>query len=130
MVTLIAAALALAMSAHQSADPAQPATRIRCEFRVFDGSDEVSSTTRVRIYSKGQRDNAIPTDTSGHADLATGVYDVQAVRERDGQVAGIRWLSGLLIERYPDEAGSHLEVLNFKPQYGALELRTAGGDFE
>jgi hypothetical protein len=106
------------------------AARIRCEFRVFDGNDEVSSSTRVRIYDKGQRDKGISTDGSGHADLTPGVYDVQAVRERDGQVVGIRWLTGLLIQQYPDEGGSHLEVLNFKPQYGVLELRTGDGEFD
>jgi hypothetical protein len=129
MVTLLAAALALASAAPQPAGTPQ-AARVRCEFRVFDGSDEVSSSTRVRIYDKGQRDNAIAPDASGHVDLAPGVYDVQAVRERDGQVAGIRWLTGLLIQRYPDENGSHLEVLNFKPQYGALELRTGDADLD
>jgi hypothetical protein len=51
------------------------------------------------------------------------MYDVQAIRQRDGQVLNIRWAEQLLVVRYPDEDGSHLQVLNFKFGFGALQLR-------
>jgi hypothetical protein len=111
------------LTAPQASPAAQPSP-IQCEFRVFDGGDEVSPSTRVRVYASGQRDNGVAADSTGHVQLAPGLYDVQALRERDGQVTGIRWVEHLLIQRYPDEQGHHLEVINFKPQYGALELRT------
>ncbi len=109
---------------------AQPAVPVACEFRVFDAADEISRETRVRIYPSGRRENPVRVE-AGRVSLAPGLYDVQAVRERDGRVTGMQWVEHLLIQRYPDEGGHHLEVINFKPQYGALELRTGGqGDYQ
>jgi hypothetical protein len=97
--------------------------RITCEFRVFDGGDEISRETRVVVYPSGRRENGVRIDARGRARLDAGLYDVQAIRERNGQVAGIRWLEHLLIVRYPDEEDFHLEIINFNTRYGALELK-------
>ncbi len=57
--------------------------------------------------------------------MPVGFYDAQAIREKRGEVAGLRWAEQLLVQRYPDEYGRHLEVINFKPGYGALQIRPA-----
>ncbi len=120
----IAPLFILAWLAQTPASP-PPAQPIACEFRVFDGADEVTRETRVRVYVNGQKENGVPADAAGRVPLGPGLYDVQLIRERNGQVTAIRWIEHLLVMRYPDEEGGHLEVANFKPQYGALELRTA-----
>lgn len=102
---------------------------IQCEFRVFDGDQEVSAETTLRIFPSGRREGGL---TAGPADrllagLVAGLYDVQAVRERQGKVVSIKWAERLVVMHYPDEAGFHLEVINFKPGYGALQLRPAIG---
>ena len=105
-----------------------PAT-VRLELRVFDGPEEVTGETRVRLFPRGQRTNDLPTTIApGQAITATvpvGFYDAQAIREKQGEVAGLRWAEQLLVQRYPDEYGRHLEVINFKPGYGALQIRPA-----
>jgi hypothetical protein len=116
--------LVQAVSASQAAPP------IQCEFRAFDGADEVTGETRVRVYANGRKGGGVPADSSGRIALTPGLYDVQVTRERDGQVRAIRWVDHLLIVRYPDEGGRHLEVTNFKPQYGALELRAPAAEYE
>lgn len=102
---------------------------VRLELRIFDGSDDVTAETRVRLFPRGQRTNDLPTTSSpGHAITATvpvGFYDAQAIREKRGEVAGLRWAEQLLVQRYPDEYGRHLEVINFKPGYGSLQIRPA-----
>ncbi len=117
-------ALSLLAAAPQTPPPAQSAPPVRCEFRVFDAGDEVTAGTKIVVYGSGQRSNPIAADARGRTPLVPGLYDVQVIRERGGQVTGIRWVEHLLIQHYPDEQGRHLEVINFKPQYGALELRT------
>jgi hypothetical protein len=103
-----------------------PAT-VRLELRIFDGPDDVTAETRVRLFPRGQRTNDLPTTSApGQAITATvpvGFYDAQAIREKRGEVAGLRWAEQLLVQRYPDEYGRHLEVINFKPGYGALQIR-------
>lgn len=114
------------------APPAPPTVgdgTVRLELRIFDGSDDVTAETRVRLYPRGQRTNDLPTTSAaGQAITATvpvGFYDAQAIREKRGEVAGLRWAEQLLVQRYPDEYGRHLEVINFKPGYGALQIRPA-----
>jgi hypothetical protein len=106
-----------------------PTTTVRLELRVFDGSDEVTGECRVRLFPRGQRTNDLPTTAApGQAITATvpvGFYDAQAIREKKDQVVGLRWAEQLLVQRYPDEYGRHLEVINFKPGYGALQIRPA-----
>jgi len=114
----------------------QPAdSPIQCEFRVFEGDQEVTAETTLKIYPSSKREDG---STLGPAErlqiaLPSGLYDVQAVREHQGKVVSIKWAERLVVMHYPDEAGFHLEVINFKPGYGALQLRPAIGalvDFE
>ena len=129
-----------ATPAPQSAVPASPqapppppvagdTSTVLLELRIFDGPDDVTGETRVRLFPRGQRTNDLPTtSTPGQAITATvpvGFYDAQAIREKRGEVAGLRWAEQLLVQRYPDEYGRHLEVINFKPGYGALQIRPA-----
>ncbi len=109
----------------QNAPPPQISPPVQCEFRAFDGADEVTRDTRITVYPGGQKKNGTPADKAGRVALLPGLYDVQLLRERDGRVIGIRWVEHLVIMRYPDEADRHVEVVNFKPQYGALELKVA-----
>src|SRR5690349_4055406 len=40
---------------------------VRLELRIFDGHDDVTAETRVRLYPRGQRTNDLPTTSSpGH----------------------------------------------------------------
>ncbi len=56
---------------------------------------------------------------------------MQAILERDGRVVNIRWANRLVVMPYPDEGGHHLEVINFKNGFGALQVRDPkGGPFD
>ena len=108
----------------------QPAdSPIQCEFRVFEGDQEVTSETTLKIYPSGKRDGGSTLDPAERLRIAlpAGLYDVQAVRARQGKVISIRWAERLVVMHYPDEAGFHLEAINFTPGYGALQLRPAIG---
>jgi len=113
---------------------AQPAedTTVRLQLRVFDGSEDVTKEARLTLYPRGQRTGDIPltlgADAAYEATVAPGFYDVQAIRERRGRVVGIRWVEQVLVQRYPDEYGRHLHVLNLNAAYGALQIRPAPGD--
>jgi hypothetical protein len=108
--------------------PASPTLAL--EIRVFAGSEEVTSETRVTIHRAGER--SAPIAQSETLDgrhvfkVAEGIYDAQVVRERDGRVLNIRWAERLVVMRYPDEGGRHLEVINFSNSYGALQVRSPG----
>ena len=100
---------------------------IRAEFRVFDGTSEVSSLTRLRVRPSGSTETGTVVEGSELAlDLKAGIYDVQAIRQESGHVVSVRWAENLVIMAYPDEAGRHLEVINFSNQFGALQLRWSG----
>jgi hypothetical protein len=105
---------------------------IRLEVRVFDGGDDVTHQTKVKLYQKGQRSSDIPMTAATSpgqpttAMVPVGFYDAQAIRERArGEAPNIHWALQWLVQRYPDEYGRHLEVINFKPGYGALQVRPA-----
>ncbi len=98
---------------------------VRCEFRAFDGSQEVSSETHLRIYQSGSRTERRNIDFADGllvVYLPPLVYDVQAVRVHDGAVVNVKWTERLVITRYPDEPDRHLEVINFRPRFGALQM--------
>jgi len=97
------------------------------ELRVFNGAEEVTSQTRVAIHRAGDRGRPVVLLEAGHrtltADVAPGIYDVQAIRIKDGRATAIRWAERLVVMAYPDESGRHLEVVNFQAGFGALEVR-------
>jgi hypothetical protein len=110
--------------------PAQAAAApsIRTEFRVFDGTHEVTPETRLRVRPSGSSEAGRIVDGNElMLELAPGIYDVQAVRQESGQVVGVRWAERLVIMPYPDEGGRHLEVINFTNRFGALQLRWPDG---
>jgi hypothetical protein len=106
-------------------------TPITLEIRVFHGADEVTPETRLIVYRAGDRtapiSQAPARDGRAHLTVPAGIYDAQAVRERDGRVVNIRWAERLVVMPYPDERGEHLEVVNFATGYGALQVRAGQG---
>jgi hypothetical protein len=135
---ILAAALAAAQPA-PAASPATPALAIppggpnvRLQVRVFDGIAEVTRDTRVRLYPAGHRGTPIRLtlgqDRAYEADIPVGLYDVQAVRMRSGEVAGVRWVERMLVQKYPDEYGRHLQVINLQEGFGALQIRADGSE--
>lgn len=123
-LALAAAVLPLALHARQP--PAESA--VRAEFRIFDGMEEITASTRLRVMPAGRRDpvNTVEGDRPSVA-LPPGIYDVQALKLKHGSIAAIRWAERLVIMHYPDEAGRHLEVINFQPGFGALQIRAGRG---
>jgi hypothetical protein len=98
------------------------------EFRVFNGTEEVTVSTRLRVVPAGAR-GASAVDVDRRAvPLPPAVYDVQAIRTSDSGVKSIKWAERLAILYYPDEGGRHLEVINFQSGFGALQLRATRGD--
>jgi hypothetical protein len=116
----------LALAAAVAQASAQPT--IAFEVRAFDGGQEVTAETRLTIYRAGERTDPL-AQVSARANrlettVAPGIYDLQLIQERTGRVLNIRWAERLVVMQYPDEAGHHLEVVNFKPGLGALEIRS------
>jgi hypothetical protein len=102
-----------------------PAT-VRLQIRVFNAAEEVTSETRVTLYKAGDHASAVATSPAGmgfDAAVPAGLYDAQAIHERDSRVVNIRWAERLVVMPYPDEAGVHLEVINFQSDFGALEVK-------
>lgn len=112
--------------------PRQDPAPLVLEIRIFDGDTEVSAETRITVYRTGERSSPVEQTTAREGRLeigvSAGIYDVQAIRERGGQVVNIRWAERLVVMPYPDEDGRHLEVVNFKNGYGALQVRQKGSN--
>lgn len=120
--------LPLLAASLQAQTPApNPTTPVSTEFRVFDGTDEVTAITRLRVHASGTRDVPAIDASRSPVSLAPAMYDVQALRTRDSGIVSIKWVERLSVIHYPDEGGRHLEVINFQTGYGALELRANGG---
>jgi hypothetical protein len=107
--------------------------KVRLQLRVFEGGEDITPDAKLQLYPRGQRTGDIPMtlgpDQAFEAEVPTGFYDVQIVKERrGGQVGALRWIENILVQRYPDEAGRHLQVLNLNPQFGALQIRPATSD--
>lgn len=124
MSSVILAAVAFALSVGLE----RPALTL--EVRVFDGIEEVTAETRVTVHKGGERVDPVVQTTARNGRIEVtippGIYDLQALRERDGRVLNIRWAQRLVVMDYPDEAGRHLEVINFTNGYGALQVRQRG----
>ena len=112
--------LALALSALQTGQ------LLTLEIRVFRGSDDVTAHTRVVIHRAGERGQPVGHLSGSAASMKVppGIYDAQALQEKDSRVVNIRWAERLVVMPYPDEDGHHLEVINFTPGFGALQIRT------
>jgi hypothetical protein len=114
--------LVLALAGNQSATGT-----LTLEVRVFNGSGDVTHESRVAVYRAGDRNDPLGRSAlrpgSVTLQVPAGFYDVQAIREKDGRVLGIRWAQRLVVMAYPDEAGRHLEVINLQPGFGALQVR-------
>ena len=94
--------------------------------RVFDGAEDVTAESRINIFKAGDRQAALAESRARRVvetSVAQGMYDAQIIREREGRVLNIRWAERLIVMPYPDEAGRHLEVINFQNGFGALEVR-------
>jgi hypothetical protein len=125
------ASIAASLHAHGQAPsatmfPADGPT-VRLQLRVFDGLDDVTRETTLRLYPAGRRTQPITVglgpDQAFEADVTVGLYDVQAIREKAGAVTGVRWVERLLVQKYPDEFGRHLQVVNLRSGFGALQIR-------
>ena len=101
------------------------------ELRIFDGAEEVTSQTRIKVHRAGDRTEVVAQMNPGQSrvELAVseGIYDAQAIREKGEEVVSIRWANRLVVMPYPDEGGHHLEVVNFKSGFGALQIRWREG---
>jgi hypothetical protein len=125
---LLAAAALTALSPAAARQAAPSGAAIRAEFRVFDGTTEITTITRLRVRPSGSTETGTVVESGSDLalDLKAGIYDVQAIRQDSGNVVSVRWAERLVIMAYPDEAGRHLEVINFSGQFGALQLRWPG----
>lgn len=121
----LALALVTALAAQDpAAVPAQPLT---LELRVFNGTEEVTAQTRTTLHRPGDHGQPMLQASPGGGrvqfQVPAGIYDLQVIYEREGRVLDIRWANRLVVMPYPDEQGHHLEVVNFKSGYGALQVR-------
>jgi hypothetical protein len=110
----------------------RPPQQLLLEIRVFNGTEEVTSQTRITVHRAGDRGSPIgrlePGSPKRELALQADIYDAQAIQEREGRVVNIRWAQRLVVMPYPDEHGRHLEVINFQSGFGALQVRDPGGD--
>jgi hypothetical protein len=120
---LLAATVLTAIIQTQSAAP------VTLELRVFNGAEEVTRHARTTVHRAGDRGEPVaqrnPSQRPLELSLPEGIYDAQVFHEVDGKVLNIRWANRLVVMRYPDEGGRHLEVVNFQSGYGALQVRTS-----
>ena len=120
-------AWALALAPHRA--PAQ--ADVRLDVRVFDGATEVSRHVRIAVYPAGRHDRPVASAVGGRTIPGVLVepddYDVQVVWAQADGANRLLWALDLAVLRYPDEAGRHLEVVNFDPSYGALEVAVRNG---
>ena len=103
--------------------------QLKLEIRTYRGTEDVSAATRVIVHRAGQREKPVGQISPGKRTtlgVVPGVYDAQAIHEKDGRVLNIRWAERFLVMPYPDEDGHHLEVINFMNGFGALQIRWAG----
>ena len=115
-----------------AAAQARPRIREAADTRAaaFNGIDEVTAHIAPTV-APGRRSgepllHASTADGRVQFRFRRGIYDVQAIHEREGSVLDIRWANHLVVMPYPDEPDHHLEVINFRNGYGALQVRASG----
>jgi hypothetical protein len=104
---------------------------LKLEIRTYRGTEDVSTATRVIVHRAGQREKPVGQISPGSRrtiGVAPGLYDAQAIHEKDGRVLNIRWAQRFVVMPYPDEDGHHLEVVNFMNGFGALQIRWSEND--
>jgi hypothetical protein len=116
-------ALAASFGTRQPQTSQPPVTT---EFRVFAGREEITPTSRLRITPSGVRERMLEVGPARRltVSLSPGIYDVQVFRTRQDAIVAIKWAERLVVMNYPDEGGIHLEVINFEPGFGALQVRS------
>ena len=107
--------------------PAPDAGVVLAEIRVFNGTEEITSATRLRVVPSGKGGEGAIDVRGATVPLTPAVYDVHAIRTGPGGVLSVKTVDRLSVMHYPDERGRHLEVINFQPGYGALQLRAERG---
>jgi hypothetical protein len=126
-LAVLAAALLVSQTTLLSQSTQQMLT---LEVRAFRGTDDVTHETRITLHKAGDHAQAVaqvPIGAPPMMKVPPGIYDAQAIQEQDRRVVNIRWAERLVVMPYPDEAGHHLEVINFTNGYGALQVRGAAG---
>ncbi len=102
---------------------------LRLDIRIFDATNEVTGDTIVSLYDAGSRAGArrVPLASNGERQLQlpAGQYDLQLLHQDDGRVLRVRWTTLRLLVAYPGAHGQHLEVLNMRQGFGALQVRRA-----
>lgn len=119
------ALLATALPAQAPTAPAEPP--VATEFRIFDGTVEVTHTAQVRVVRTGPGGALSQVLDTSMASLPAALYDVEVRRPSSSGVMEIRWVRRLGILHYPDQGRRLLQVVNFRPEYGALQLRSPLG---
>ena len=105
----IALALVLALAAAPAAQ--EPQVSLNLEVRAFNGTEDVTAQSRFTVHRAGERQTSVTPapikmgDGQPALQVPSGVYDVQAIHERDGKVVNIRWANRLVVMPYPDENG-------------------------
>lgn len=137
-VGLLAALLTIGMTARvrvQSPPPPPPPVSydnpILCEFRVFNGERDVTPEAFLRIYASGSRDDELtvePLDGRLRIALPTGLYDIETFGRKEGSIVTVKWTERIVVTHYPDEPDGHLEVINFRPRFGAVLFVSDHGD--
>ncbi len=124
VLLLLLATLAAATSAPIAGSAQSPVT---AEFRVFEGTEEITHRTRLVVMPAGEpeRRQTVAESKRPTVMLMPGLYDVQALKLEGNAVTAIARVDRLMILHYPDEGSRHLEVINFAAGYGALQLRSA-----
>ena len=106
-----------------------PAARMSgCSCGSSTASTDVTRETRVRLYPAGRRGTPIKltlgADRAYEADVPVGLYDVQAVRSRcRTRSPACAGSSACWSRSIPTSTGRHLQVVNLRDGFGALQIR-------
>ena len=88
----------------------------------------MTAETRLTVYQRRRTHRSLAQVSRAQGTVSRRrwrqIPTLQLIQERTGRVLNIRWAERLVVMQYPDEAGHHLEVVNFKPGLGALEIRS------
>ena len=110
-----------------SAAAAQSSAPVELVVRVFDALEEVTADCQIALYAADTREAPLVPDlrpgTGHYISVEPGLYDLQITRHDPADTAAIAWADHLSVLRYPDNGGTHVEVINLQPAFGALVVR-------